>query len=104
MIRHETIICGVVVANTEYALTMEEAVDLAKDNIFYDSHCYENIIVRVKAIPHANQVKIEIVRPNMLAIESYRLFGDCTTLKDVESGDFPNPTYVPTCPVGWDRV
>ena len=104
MIQVDSLICDFCVNSTNYAMTMDEAVDLTKDNIFYDSHCYENVIVRVKAIPHANQVKIEIVRPNMLTIESYRLFGDCTTLKDVESGEFTNPTYVPTCPAGWEKV
>lgn len=104
MIEVDSLICGSCVNTIKYAMTMDEAVDLTKDNIFYDSHCYESVIVRVKAIPHANQVKIEIVRPNMLVIESYRLFGDCTTLKDVESGEFTNPTYVPTCPAGWEKV
>ena len=104
MIRVDSLICGACVHTISYALTMEEAVDLTKDNIFYDSHCYESVIVRVKAIPHANQVKIEIVRPNMLVIESYLLFGNCPTTKEVESGDFSNPTYVSTCPAGWEKV
>lgn len=100
----EGFVCGVCMYHTNYAMTMAEAVDLTKDNIFYDSHCYQNVIVRVKSVPHLNQVKIDIIPENGVVIHSYRLSGDCPTLKEVESGDFPSPAYVPTCPAGWEKV